>query len=224
MSIYPRAFNPCHHGRMDVHLENKAELRALLAERRATLRDYADTVLGHVTALSKPETALEAERTARAVMAADSMLCQLFAPPPEPKSLKAAARTLASDDAEEAKPQRYGLRSYTIDEEAAQKLALERAEAELNRQGHYETHRGEMFDKIVTIAKGMHLALWRDEGYVEADVTKLMNLWGEYYQRILEETGQPPDAELRRHPAIFAPDYHREHLERLEKGERAVPG
>ncbi|MCA1935506.1 MAG: hypothetical protein LDL37_08640 [Asticcacaulis sp.] len=209
---------------MDVHSENKAELRAMLAERRAALRDYADTVLGHVTALSKPETALEAERTARAVMAADSMLCQLFAPPPEPKSLKAAARTLASDDAEEAKPQRYGLRSYTIDEEAAQKLALERAEAELNRQGHYETHRGEMFDKIVTIAKGMHLALWRDEGYVEADVTKLMNLWGEYYKRIIEETGQPPDVELRRHPAIFAPDYHREHLERLEKGERAVPG
>lgn len=118
---------------MDVHAENKAELRALLVERRATLRDFADTVLGHVTALSKPETALEVERTARAVMAADSILCQLFAPPPELKSLKAAARTLASDDAEEAPSQRYGLRNYTIDEESAQKLALERAEAELNR-------------------------------------------------------------------------------------------
>lgn len=50
-----------------------------------------------------------------------------------------------------------------------------------------------------------------------------MALWREYHKRIVSETGKPPDVELRRHPAIFAPDYHRVHLERLEKGERIAP-
>lgn len=210
---------------MDVLAENKAELRALLAERRATLRDFADTVLGHVTSLSKPETALEAERTARAVMTADRMLCQVFAPPPEPRPARAAtARPARFDEDEEEYEERYpGDKRYTIDEKAAQILALERAEAEIARHELYETRLGEVEEKLVRLAKAMHLALWRDDGYVDGDVSDLMALWCEYHKRIVSETGKPPDVELRRHPAIFAPDYHRAHLERLEKGERIAP-
>lgn len=201
---------------MDVHAENKAELRALLAERRAKLRAFADEVLDHVTSLSKPETPLEAERTARAVMTADRMLCQLFAPPPEPKSRPAKAASSRTDDPDEDEDEyeeRYpGDKRYTYNEEAAQMLALERAEAEIARHDLYERRAGEVEQKLIKIARGMHLAMWRDEGYSDAHVGKLMELWSAYCKRIKAETGEPPDVEIRRHPAIFAPEYHRAHI------------
>ncbi|UDF02232.1 hypothetical protein [Asticcacaulis sp. AND118] len=200
---------------MDAHAENKAELRALLAERRARLRAFADEVLDHVTSLSKPETPLEAERTARAVMTADRMLCQLFAPPPEPKiaptrTRAATDRAASLDEDEDEYEERYpGDKRYTFDEEAAQMLALERAEAEIARHDLYERRVGEVEQKLILLARGMHLAMWRDEGYTDSDVSALLELWTEYRDRIVRETGEPPDVEIRRHPSIFAPDYRK---------------
>jgi len=49
-----------------------------LEQRRMRLRAYADRVLEAVEALPMPKTALEGERTLRAVTACDRMLIQIY--------------------------------------------------------------------------------------------------------------------------------------------------
>ncbi len=70
-----------------------------LSPARQRLRVFADQVLAVIEGLSSPATFRDAERAARCVLAADSLLTQLYAPPKQAKRTRAEAYgTPAGDD------------------------------------------------------------------------------------------------------------------------------
>jgi hypothetical protein len=66
---------------MDQVGREKEDLRAQLELRRARLRAVADDLLDAIEVIEKPKSFTEAERAARAVMANDKMMTQLYGAP-----------------------------------------------------------------------------------------------------------------------------------------------